>query len=340
MFTLLIAIIFLGILIIGHEFGHFAAAKLFKLRVDEFGLGFPPRIFKKKSGETLYSLNAIPFGGFVKIYGEDPREITGDNQRSFQNLSAGKKSLILVSGVLMNIIIGWLAISAVFMIGVEPAVFIGNVANGSPAEMAGLKSEDKLVDFKDSTEFISFVDANRGNDIILNVTRGAENLAVNITPRVSPPPGEGALGISLIDGGISRHGLFGALYEGAKTSVNILLLIFTSLFNLVQSLFVGRWEAAGAVTGPIGIFNVIGVANKLGIVYLLQILGLISLNLAAINIIPFPALDGGRLFFIIYEKISGGRLNLKFEAAIHTAGFVILLLLILAVTVKDIINLT
>ena len=126
MFTLFIAIIFLAILIIGHEFGHFAVAKFFNLRVDEFGFGFPPRILKKKVGETLYSLNAVPFGGFVKIHGEDSKEVTEDKTRSFQSLSAVKKSLVVVAGAVMNLLIGWFAISAVFMIGVQPSVFIGH----------------------------------------------------------------------------------------------------------------------------------------------------------------------------------------------------------------------
>ncbi len=340
MLTLFIAVIFLGILIIGHEFGHFAVAKLFKLRVEEFGFGFPPRIFKKKVGETLYSLNAIPFGGFVKIYGENPNEATEDKTKNFQSLSAFKKSLVVVAGVVMNILIGWFAISAVFMIGVQPSVFIGNVGSNSPADIAGLQRGDKLGDFKNVKEFTAFVEANQGNNVLLNVTRGAELLAINVTPRVAPPSGEGPLGVSLIDGGIEKHGFFGALYEGAKASINILVFIFESLFGLVSSLFVGQWGAAADVIGPVGMFSFLDVAGKLGIVYLLQILGLISLSLAVINIIPFPALDGGRLFFIIYEKLSGGRLNQKFEAATHMVGFAILLLLMLVVTIKDIINLT
>ncbi len=315
-------------------------AKFFKLRVDEFGFGFPPRILKKKVGETLYSLNAVPFGGFVKIHGEDSKEVMEDKTRSFQNLSATKKSLVVVAGAVMNLIIGWLAISAVFMIGVQPSVFIGNVSSGSPADIVGLKQGDRLGDFKNIEEFIAYVETNRGNDVVLNVTRGTENLAINVTPRLDPPAGEGPLGVSLIDGGIEQRGFFSALYEGAKASINILVFIFVSLFSLVSSLFIGQWGVAAGVTGPVGIFSFLDVAGKLGVVYLLQILGLISLNLAAINVIPFPALDGGRLLFIIYEKLSGGRLNQKFEAATHMIGFVILLLLMLAVTIKDIINLT
>jgi len=339
MFTLIIAIIFLAVLIIGHEFGHFIIAKLFKLRVEEFGFGFPPKIFKKKVGETIYSFNAIPFGGFVKIYGENSNEEVADKNRSFQGLPAFKKSLVVVAGAVMNLLIGWLAISAVFMIGVQPSIFIGQVTSGGPAEAVGLREGDKLTDFKNASEFISFVEANRGKEIELNVVKGSESLVLKMVPRVNPPAGEGPLGVSLIDGGIPKHNFLGALYEGGKTSIKILGLIFMSLFGLIASLFSGEWGTAAGVTGPVGIFNFLDTAGKLGIVYLLQILGLISLNLAALNVIPFPALDGGRLFFIFYEKLSGGRLNHRFEAITHAVGFVVLILLMAIVTIKDIMNL-
>lgn len=339
MTTLLIAVIFLSLLIIGHEFGHFAVAKIFKLKVEEFGFGFPPRIFKRKIGETVYSLGTVPFGGFVKIYGENPSENIEDKKRSFQNLPAFKKALVVAAGAVANLIIGWLAISAVFMIGIAPSVFIGNVSNGSPADIVGLRQGDQLIDFGNIAELTSFIDVNRGKEITLNIVRNEENLVVKVTPRLSPPAGEGPLGVSLMDGGVSRHGFFGALYEGGKVSVNILGFIFMSLFGLIASLFHGNWGVTANITGPVGIFGFLGTASSLGFVYLLQILGLISLNLTAINVIPFPALDGGRLFFILYEKLSGGRLNYKFETAAHAVGFAVLILLMAAVTVRDIINL-
>lgn len=339
MFTLIIAIIFLVFLIIGHEFGHFIAAKLLRLRVDEFGFGFPPRIFGKKVGETVYSFNAIPFGGFVKICGENPNEKVLDKDKSFQNLPALKKSLVVAAGAVMNLLIGWVVISMVFMIGMQAAVFIGKVTTGSPADVVGLREGDKITDFKNTSEFISFIEVNRGKEIKLNVSRGSESLVLKIIPRVSPPAGEGPLGVSLIEGGIQRHNFLGALYEGGVASIKILIFIFMSLFSLIVSLFSGELGVAAGVTGPVGIFNFLDTAGKLGIAYLLQILGLISLNLAAINIIPFPALDGGRLFFIFCNKIFRGRLNPRFETATHALGFAILILLMIIVTIKDIMNL-
>lgn len=337
--TLIVAIVFLAILIIGHELGHFAVAKWFKLKVEEFGFGFPPRLLKKKIGETIYTLNAIPFGGFVKIYGEDHPEEIVSNERSFQSLPSSKKSLIVAAGAIMNFIIGWFAVSIVFMMGVAPTVFISQVSKNSPAALVELKESDELKGFGNASEFTSFVNENRGKEVSLNIIRESRELVIKVVPRVNPPLGEGPLGVSLIDGGISKRSIPGALYEGMKTSFKILGAIFISLFKLLAGILTGNWEATAGVTGPIGIFNFLGTAHRLGIVYLLQILGLISLNLTAINVIPFPALDGGRLFFILYEKLSGSKLNYKTEAMVHTVGFTILILLMVMVTLKDIINL-
>ncbi|MBI1839104.1 MAG: site-2 protease family protein [Candidatus Colwellbacteria bacterium] len=340
MTTLIIAVIFLAVLIIGHEFGHFAVAKLFGLRVDEFGFGFPPRILSKKVGETEYTLNAIPFGGFVKIYGEDRNGVgAGDDKRNFQNMASYKKALVIVSGAVMNFLIGWLAISAVFMIGTPQSVFVGQVQSGSPASLAGIVSGDRLVEFKMITDFTSFIDSNRGQNIALKITRNNEEININVTPRTNPPTGEGPLGVSLIDGGVPKQSFFRALYDGLKTSASIIAVIFASIFSLIISLFSGNWGLASTVSGPVGIFAFLGTATSLGIVYLFQILGLISLNLAAMNVIPFPALDGGRLFFVIYEKISGGRLSERFESLSHAIGFAILVSLMIAVTIKDIMKL-
>src|SRR3989338_7793232 len=340
MFTIIIAVIFLAILIIGHEFGHFITAKLFGLRVEEFGFGFPPRIFKKQWGETTYTLNAIPFGGFVKIYGETATDsVATDKSKSFQYLSVWKKIVVIVAGAFMNFIIGVVAISILFRSGVAPSLFIGGASVNSPAQIAGLAAGDKIVDFKNAKDFSSFIEAHKGEEINLNILRAGENLNIKLTPRVNPPAGEGPIGVSLIDGGIPKENVFSATYDGFKASINILGLIFGTLFSLVASLFIGNWQVASSVTGPVGIFNFLDTAGGLGLVYLLQILGLISLNLAAMNVIPFPALDGGRLAFIVYEKVSGGRLNPHFENAAHTIGFVLLILLMLAVTVKDIMNL-
>ncbi len=344
MITLLTVIIFLAILIIGHEFGHFLTAKFFGLKVEEFGFGFPPRLFKRKIGDTTYTLNAIPFGGFVKIYGEDSLPAQADinglpEPRSFQSLSFWKKAIIIAAGAFMNFIIGWLAITGVFMIGTNPSVVIGHVAEGSPAAISGLIPGDEIKDFPKIEDFITFINSNKGKTINLDVIRGNEKVSVSTTPRLDPPAGEGPIGVSLIEGGIPKESFFNSLKDGFTKSIELLGLIYRSIYSLFARLFVGDLGVTSQFTGPVGIFGFIDAAGRLGFAHLLQILAIISLNLAALNIIPFPALDGGRLLFMVYEKVSGGRLNRRIESTSHLIGFAILIVIMALVTIKDIINL-
>ncbi len=345
MITLLTVIIFLAILIIGHEFGHFLTAKYFGLKVEEFGFGFPPRLFKKKIGDTTYTLNALPFGGFVKIYGEDslPADKAGLSGElepgSFQNLPLFKKAIIIAAGAFMNFIIGWFAITGVFLIGTNPSVVVGHVADGSPAATAGLMPGDEIKDFPKIEDLVTFINNNKGSAINLEVIRVDKEVSVSITPRLNPPAGEGPIGVSLIEGGIPRESFFNSLKDGFTTSFELLGLIYRSIYSLFARLFVGDLSVTSQFTGPVGIFGFIDAAGRLGFAHLLQMLAIISLNLAALNIIPFPALDGGRLLFIVYEKVSGGRLSRKVESMSHLIGFAILIVIMLLVTIKDIINL-
>lgn len=338
MITLLTVIIFLAILIIGHEFGHFLTAKFFGLKVEEFGFGFPPRIFKKKIGDTTYTLNALPFGGFVKIHGED--SLSGESEPgSFQSLPFLKKAVIIAAGAFMNFLIGWFAITGVFMIGTNPSVVVGHVADGSPAASAGLIPGDEIKNFPKIENLVTFINNNKGSVVNLEVIRGDKEIPISITPRINPPSGEGPIGVSLIEGGIAKEGFFSSLKDGLITSVKLLGLIYSSIYHLFARLFVGDLGVTSQFTGPVGIFNFIDAAGRLGFAHLLQMLAIISLNLAALNIIPFPALDGGRLLFMVYEKVSGGRLSRKVESMSHLVGFAILIIIMVLVTIKDIINL-
>lgn len=338
MLTVFTVIIFLAILIIGHEFGHFLTAKLFGLKVEEFGFGFPPRLFKKKMGDTTYTLNALPFGGFVKIHGEDSVEsVAGPG--SFQGLSLWKKAVIIGAGAFMNFLIGWIAITGVFLIGTNPSVVVGHVAENSPAAVAGLIPGDEIKNFPKLEDFVSFVNNNKGNVVNLDVVRADKEISIDIIPRIDPPAGEGPIGVSLIEGGIPRESFFSSVKDGFTTSVQLMGLIYRSIYSLFSKLFVGDLGVTSQFTGPVGIFGFIDAAGRLGFAHLLQILAIISLNLAALNIIPFPALDGGRLMFIFYEKISGGRLSRKVESVSHLIGFAVLIVVMVLVTIKDIINL-
>lgn len=333
-------IIFLSILILVHELGHFWAARKFGLWVEEFGFGLPPRIWSKKIGETIYSVNALPFGGFVKIYGENGHS-NSDSQRSFPNfrsfafLPAWKRAVILSAGVVMNFIFGWLLLSAALSIGVPQAILITEIRSDSPAAQAGILLGDKVVGFQKIDEFVNYIRQNRGKEIILKIERGREIMEFKVEPRLNPAVGEGALGVGLMETGLSRKNLLASLAEGLRISLETTAAIFAAIFNLFADFFAGRTPLE-RITGPVGIVEMTAQAGGLGIVYLLQFFALISLNLAVINVFPFPALDGGRLIFLLAEKIKGSPLPRRFENFANTLGMAFLLLLMAAITIKDI----
>jgi len=335
---IIFVIIFLSILILVHETGHFLVAKKFGLLAEEFGFGLPPKIWSKKIGETVYSVNALPFGGFVKILGED-----GGNpmmERNFASLKIWKRAVIISAGVLFNFLLGWLVISLVFSIGVPQAVVITDVKADSPAIEIGLQVSDKIIGYNTTEEFINYINENRGKEINLKIGRNGDELDLKVIPRMikNTPNGEGALGIGLIGAGFPKKNIGESLWEGLKTSIEIMKMIFVAIYDLIAKVFVGKANLE-QVAGPVGIVKLTAQAGTLGFAYLLQLLAMISLNLAVINIFPFPALDGGRLLFLAIEKIKGSPLNPKFEKIANGIGFALLILLMIAITIKDIVRL-
>jgi len=331
-------IIFLSILILVHELGHFLAAKKFGLLVEEFGFGLPPRIWGKKIGETIYSINALPFGGFVKIYGEDNLKEEQSRERSFISLKIWQRAIILAAGVFFNFLLGWIVFSIIFSIGMPSAVIITDVLKNTPAAEAGLMQGDIIKRFSTTKELIDFINNNRGKEISLEVERNGEFLKVSAIPRINPPEGHGALGIGLADAGLPKQNIFLSFWEGLKASLSLIITIFMAIIDLIGKTFIGQ-ASLEAVTGPVGITKITAQASSMGFVYLLQLLALISLNLTVINIFPFPALDGGRLLFLGIEKIKGSPLNPKFEKWANAVGFALLIFLMVAITIKDIIKL-
>lgn len=353
--SILIFIIVLAVLIFVHEFGHFITAKLAKLRVDEFGFGFPPRMIGKKIGETTYSINWIPFGGFVKIYGED-----GDGKsdaRSFASRSAWIRIIILIAGVAMNFLLGWLLASFIFFIGArvgvhdenriavsDIAVTITSIAADSPAKQADIKLGDMIrravfsestVDVNDVEAFVRLVQEHKGEDMILIVRSGQDERTVRVYARANPPEGEGPLGISLAETGMIRYGALRALVEGGKLSVAMSGAVLGALGDVASN--VARTGKAGAdVVGPIGLVGITSEAYNLGIRNLIQLVALISLNLAVLNLLPIPALDGGRILFVIIEKVKGSPVSQQLEKWVHAAGFAFLLLLLVVISIKDV----
>jgi regulator of sigma E protease len=369
MLIFFLVIIGLSFLILAHEAAHFFAAKIFKLKVHEFGFGFPPRITAKKIGDTEYSLNWLPFGGFVRIAGErgefdmvrdgedatngegketdekraDVEEGTSppsplETRRLFFAQPAWKKSLILLAGVMMNFILGWLLISGTLMIGTPRAIVITDVETGSPAAAAGLQTGDALQGYGTSQAFIDFVNAHRGQPIALHLLRNAKDINLTITPRVVTKPNEGAIGIGLADAGAPREAPLSALGHGFTASIGLFGTILVAFGSLAKQIFVHATLPQGVV-GPVGIFGVAQETGKIGLVYLLQFIGIISINLAVVNLIPFPALDGGRFLMVVIEKIKGSPVPKKLELWVNGLGFAFLLLLMALLTVRDVWNL-
>ena len=364
--NILIFIVILLVLVLVHEAGHFFTAKGFGVRVDEFGFGFPPKIFGKKYGETEYSINALPFGGFVKIYGEDPNEENTngpDAERSLINKPKWKQAIVLFAGIFSNFLLAWLLLSFGFMSGLPTSVgsepngytlkdvhlVVVSVAEKSPAEIAGLKSGDKIISIisnKDSVSDInpdtlkSFIVSHPNKEIDIGYTRGKDpNLyTAKVTPKVETSDGKPMIGIAMDQIGTAKLPILQAFWEGMKLDWFVVKGTVVGLYTLIAQSLHGKANLS-EVTGPVGMVGIVGDAYKFGFAYLLSFAALISVNLAIINLIPFPALDGGRLFFLLIEKIKGSRINPKVANMANMIGFGILIALMLLVTYHDVIKL-
>ncbi len=341
--TAILVIIGLSILIIGHEFGHFFAAKLSKMFVREFGIGFPPRLFKKKIGETEYSINALPFGGFVQIAGEgdtpdNSEEKSNDvpKEKLFTSRPMYQKMLVIASGVIMNFIIGWILISIVLIVGITPMAVVGEVAKNSPAEIAGIKNDDIFSDFKNAEELKAFAKLHLGEKTTFNVIRGNEKIKVEIALPNEENKDGGILGVMLGQtGDIPAVPFYKAPYEGLKETATVTKETFIGVIGFFKSIFAHATIPDGAV-GPVGIFSIASQTSKAGFIYFVYLLAIISVNLAIMNILPFPALDGGRFLFLTIEAIIRKPIPRKIEAIVNGAGLLFLLGLMIFLTIKDV----
>lgn len=348
--TIIVFILVLGLLVFVHEFGHFVMAKKHGVKIEEFGFGFPPRIFGIQKGETMYSINLIPLGGFVKAYGEDGAD--KNNSQSFAAKKVWQRVTILVAGIAMNFLLAIVLLGFAHMIGL-PAVAtnedinsgktnvqITDVSQDSPAQKGGIQIGDivKRVNGQEIQEVESFqnlVKGNLGKDINVVVLRGSEEVSLIMTPRLNPPEGEGAIGVGLVETVIKRYPWYSAFWEGLKSAYYATLMSVIGLATVLQGLLLGG-RVSGDVAGPVGIAVLTGQVTKLGFVYILNFAAILSLNLAIINAIPFPALDGGRLLFLLIEKIKGSPVSQKVEQIVHGTGFALLILLMIVITVRDI----
>lgn len=355
LYTIFIFFIVLSILVIIHELGHFTVAKLIGVKVEEFGFGIPPRLFGFTYKGTLYSLNALPFGGFVKVYGEEEallkKELTdAEKKLSFAHKTPLQRAAVLIAGVFLNFMLGWVLISYLFTQGVPvPSndVRVQSVSKNSPAAQIGLKENDILVKAqagKTTMNISNFEDIQRisktyaGKPLELTVERNGAEFVKTITPRAKPPKGEGALGIVITTYEIKKYTPLQAPYYGLKESAHITLEIGKELLKSLGRLFTFQ-KQQGEIAGPIGIAQMTSQAAQAGLNPLLQLIGLLSLNLAVLNILPFPALDGGRLMFVIIEAVTKRKVPAEFEHKLNIIGFSFLIGILVLVTIHDVIKL-
>lgn len=363
--TAILFIIVLAILIFVHELGHFIAAKTSNVRVDAFALGFPPKLFswKPKNSETTYSLNLIPFGGYVSIFGEDPNEESlggPDKDRALTSKSKPRQIWMLAAGVIFNILFAWILISVGFMIGFpvsqeaglvdeleNPALTLVVVLPESPAAESGLLSGDRIVEIKSGEETLvgsettvkeaqTFITSS--DELSVTYERAEVIETVAVVPEEGILANSKAIGVSLDVVGIAQLPMHRAVWEGSKLTVNLTRSIAVGLSGFVSDAFTGKADFS-QVAGPVGIAGLVGNASRLGFVYLLSFTALISLHLAIINLVPFPALDGGRILFIIIEAIKGSPIKPKIANTLNIAGFALLILLMVLVTYNDIVRL-
>jgi regulator of sigma E protease len=350
--AIVIFVVLLLALVLVHEFGHFIVAKRAGCGVEEFGFGFPPRLWSRVWHGTRFSFNLIPLGGFVKIEGEDMAD-TSPGPTSFASKSAGWRIAILSAGVAMNVVLAYVLLTAQSIVGTpilvtdansaaltDQQVYVMDIAPASPAEQAGLKQLDRIVRINDrqhpSIEQVQqLVASGQGAPVTLEIERQGGGATLTLTPRVNPPAGEGPLGVSLAAAGLQQHPWWQAPWQGLKRTGELLGAIVTQFFQITKKL-VTEGTTGGELTGPVGIAIYTNEAAQLGASYVLEFAAIISLNLALINILPLPALDGGRIVFVLLEKIKGRRLPLRFESMTHNIGFVLLIFLMLLITFRDI----
>ncbi|MCX6732169.1 MAG: M50 family metallopeptidase [Candidatus Roizmanbacteria bacterium] len=381
MFSLILFILILSFLVLIHEFGHFIAAKKNGIKVEEFAIGFPPRLFAIKKGETTYTINIFPLGGFVRLFGEEYQGLSDeptDKDRAFAFKKPYQKALVVAAGVCMNIAFGVIILYGIiasngfisdplpllfphhFTFGVQQGrVIATNLAKGSPAEKAGIKPEDiissysidsdsAIVRLSSAQQLIDMIKKSPGKKVYLETVnlKNGTTKTVPVVPQYNATLKRAIIGVSLIDGiVISYEKPVDKLFSGFMHSYNVLEYNFSAIGKLIGMAIKEKSTApvSGAVAGPVGIYGVVNdmvqTSGAQLVKNILNLMALLSLSLGVMNILPFPALDGGRMVFVVYEWITGKQVNKKVENITNIAGFVFLMGVALLVSISDILKL-
>lgn len=363
--SVILFLLVLFVLVLVHEWGHFIAAKKTGMRVDEFGIGFPPKLYGRKKGETEYTLNALPIGGFVRIYGENKEEMTDetgttDSDRAFSARPKWAQAIVLLAGVTMNVLFAWLLFTIVLMVGVPTAVeenvatdaaelYVAGVLPDSPAAevlpvgavITEVTTAETTLSEPSPSEFSEFVVTHAPDPLSVTYVYQEETKTVAITPVqgvAEDDPERYIIGTSLAYVETVSRPIHIAVRDGFIATTDGLQAITVGLWTLLHDAVVGEADFS-AVAGPVGIVGMVDDAAALGVIALFSFTAIISLNLAVINLLPFPALDGGRLLFVAIEAITRREIPPVWAGWLNAAGFLILMLLMVAVTYNDIVRL-
>jgi len=362
--TVLTFFLILSVLVFVHEFGHYTMARIIGVKVEEFGFGLPPRMFGKMIRGTIYSINWLPIGGFVRLAGEDDPSYAEASEgkdsskkvrlQYFWARSKKERAAILLAGVAMNFILAVSITSVLLVRGVtEPTkvVRVEKITANSPAEAVGIQEKDIVESItvmeptgkreqkiEDPDTLITTVRAHAGEMILVRALRAGKTMEFTVIPRKDPPPGDGALGIAITNLEKKVYPWYQAPFRAVVINVERMWQMFSSLGNLVYRLVTFQKIASGEVSGPVGIAQVTGQAMKFGIDAVLEFASILSLNLALLNVLPFPALDGGRLLFVVFEKL-GKKARPQVERTIHQIGMLFLLGLLVLISINDVLRL-
>jgi regulator of sigma E protease len=357
--TIILFLVLLSVLVLAHEWGHFAAARKAGMVVEEFGIGFPPRLFSWKSKRgTVWSVNLIPIGGFVRIQGENGEHRLEEG--SFATKSYFARFAVLFGGVFMNLVVAALLFTLGFMFGLpsvieggvdsqaivsDEAVNVVQVLAGSPAEQAGILPGDTVLRI-DGETFATGESAREalkpnvdGSPIELEIEQAGEVKTVKLAPAYIEDIDREGVGLALVETGKVRYPWYFAPVQGITTTVGMTIQIVDAFGKLIAGVFTKDTNVAAQLSGPVGIAVLTGQVVDLGLAHLVQFAAMLSVNLAVLNALPFPALDGGRIFFLAIEAIRRKPVSQAFEQGVHAAGFALLILLVVFVTYRDIVNL-
>jgi len=332
--TILIAIIIFGVLIFVHELGHFMTAKAFGIKVHEFAVGMGPTIFKKQKGETKYSLRALPIGVFVSLEGEDT---PSDDEGAFCKKPPYVRFLVLVAGAVMNILLGFLIFIIIYSFVNQIQVpVISKIVDGSPAYVSGLQAGDRVIKINNNKinlqSDVTFSMYKNGADTAhVTVLRNNEEKTFEVKPAYNEKAGTYTIGFysSVVDVTPSM-----VIKNAFYNTFFVIKLVYSSLYDMIQ----GNIKFAD-MSGPVGIVNEMGKAAKSGFLDVLSFMALIAVNLGVMNLLPLPALDGGRIFFVFIEAIRRKPIKPEYEGYVHFVGLVLLLLLMAVVTYSDVLKL-